>query len=35
MTRLVFEEVNKVRTNPAGTIEYLERNLALFRDNLL
>jgi len=35
MTRLVFDEVNRVRKNPAGVIEYLERNLALFRDNLL
>ena len=34
-TRLVFDEVNLVRTDPAGTVAYLERNLALFRGNLL
>ena len=35
MTRLVFDEVNRVRTDPMGTVAYLERNLSLFRGNLL
>ena len=35
VTRLVFDEVNRVRTDPSGTIKYLERNLDLFRENLL
>jgi hypothetical protein len=34
-SKRVFDEVNWVRTNPQDCVSFLERNLGLFRDNLL